>query len=215
MGRPRVTQGGEPGFGPVDPWMEPRFRCLAPGALGGSALGRGSDESNQKQNYHPQCQTTFFTPRMPSFVHRQGRLVPADEAFLAWTSGDLPRMLAALEVPTNPIDRHHLLQSIVALTYRSRKDSSSRRLCKDIGRRHIREFPSLAPHLVAELGIMPRVLTFACLATILGEDGEIEEAVQVCSQAQMLGLHDGTKGDYAGRITRLLKKRAPSSSRDG
>jgi len=151
---------------------------------------------------------------MLSYVTRQGKLIPADEAFHAWNSGDLKRMLAALDAPTNPVDRHFLLSSIAAIAYKQRTLSKSRHLCKEIARRHVREFPTMAAALVADLGVLPRVPTFAVLATVLAEDGEYEEAIQVCRSAQALGLHDGTKGDYAGRIERILKNQARANSRD-
>jgi hypothetical protein len=48
---------------------------------------------------------------MLSYVTRQGKLIPADEAFHACNSGDLKPMLAALDAPTNLVDLHFLNQA--------------------------------------------------------------------------------------------------------
>ena len=151
---------------------------------------------------------------MDSYIQRLGKFIRADEVFHAWYSGDLRRMVAALRIQTNPIDRHFLLMGIVGLTYKNRTDAESRRLCREVARLHISEFPSIRGPLRADLGVLPRASTFAQLATVLAEDGEFNEAISVCRQALAFGLSDGTKGDYAGRIERLRKKMALSAPRD-
>jgi hypothetical protein len=86
-------------------------------------------------------------------------------------------------------------------------DPTLRRICREVGARHIEEFRSIAPFLAKDMGgILPRVSTFAHLATLLAEDGDIDEAIAVCARAQQFGHHDGTEGDYAGRIERLRRK---------
>lgn len=143
---------------------------------------------------------------MTVFIVRNGNSIIADEVFLAWTSGSLSRMTRALEIRTNPIDRHFLLQSIVALAYKQRDKSSIRKLCRNVGLTHLAEFPTIAPHLEAEMGgMMPRITTFPLLATVLTEDGEFDEAIGVCELALNLGLKDGTTGGYAKRIERIQK----------
>ena len=133
--------------------------------------------------------------------------MPADEAFFAWTSGDLDRMLAALSVKTNPIDRHFLLMGIVGAAYKKRRDPAARRTCLDVGRLHLKEFADIAPSLQQEMGgQLPRVTTFAYLATVLAEDGSFDDAIKVCEAAIGHGLHDGTVSGFAGRIERIRKK---------
>jgi hypothetical protein len=140
---------------------------------------------------------------------REGRNIKADEAFFAWTSGDVHRMVRALAVRTNPIDRHFLLMGIVAATYKKRNDPVARRTCVEVGRMHVAEFPAIAPVLRADMGgLLPRVATFAHLAAVLAEDGALAEAIAVCEAAIFYGLHDGTKADYAGRIVRMRKRAA-------
>ena len=132
-------------------------------------------------------------------------MIPADEAFEAWSSQDLTRMRAAMPVRTNPIDRHFLLMGIVGQCYVRRTDREMRALFLETARRHVNEFPSIAAPLAQDLGVLPRVPTFAQLATVLTEDGHFDEAVHVCEAAIRFGLHDGTKGDFAGRIARIRK----------
>jgi hypothetical protein len=141
------------------------------------------------------------------FVSRMGRLVPTDQVFDAWTSGDLAKMLAAETTPTNPIDRHFLLLSIVQLAYKQRRVPEMRRLFLKYARQHVSEFERLAGPLREDSdGTLPRVPTFQLLATVLTEDGQLEEAEKVCLLALQQGLHDGTKGGFEARITRIRKK---------
>lgn len=140
-------------------------------------------------------------------VSRMGRFVNADEVFEAWTSGDLRRMLAARSVRTNPIDRHFLLQGIVKESYKQRADLEMRRVCIETGVMHLAEFDSIAPALQTDMGgSLPRVPSFAWLATVMAEEGQIDEAVRVCERAARFGAHDGTQGGYLARGERLQKK---------
>src|SRR5450759_5709118 len=96
-----------------------------------------------------------------SFILRFGKLVPTDEVFNAWTSGDLDRMLRALDLQTNPIDRHYLLLGIVKETYRRRSEPSMADKCARYSKMHLAEFETLAPALKADFdGALPRVPTF-------------------------------------------------------
>lgn len=143
---------------------------------------------------------------MTNDIYREEDMVAADEVFLAWTSGDLDRMLRARPLQAHDVDRHFLLMGIVGLTYYRRDDERARALCLEVGRQHLIEFPKLKAALMDSMGgILPRVTTYARLATVLSEDGLHDEAIAVCHQAIILGLHDGTKGDFPGRVLRLRK----------
>jgi hypothetical protein len=147
--------------------------------------------------------------RATSYVLRDGRFIEADQAFHAWTSGDLEKMTQALSAPTNPVDRHFLLQTIVELAYKQRVAPKMRQLCREVGEMHLREFTAVGPHLLEEMGgVMPRVTTFPRLAAVLAEDGDFERAIEVCQIAASWGLRDGTVGGYTGRIKRLQKAAA-------
>ena len=133
--------------------------------------------------------------------------MPGDDAFRAWTSGDLNQMLKAVSTKTNPIDRHFLLQSIVDATYKLRKEEKYRKICIEYAEKHLQEFPSIAPVLKKDMGgTLPRVTTFQKYATVLTEDGEYEKAISVCEKALEYGLHDNTKSGFEGRIERIKKK---------
>jgi hypothetical protein len=142
-------------------------------------------------------------------VLRMGKWVVADEVFEAWGSGDLTRMLAALTISTNPIDRHFLLLGIVRATYKQRSNPGMRGLCIQVANQHLSECGEILPALrINSGGFLPSVPTFQHLATVLAEDGEHEAAIKVCEQALSYGLKDGTKGGFEGRIDRIRKSAA-------
>ena len=142
-----------------------------------------------------------------SFTVRQGRVVKTDESFNAWTSGDFNRMIRAAKKRTNPVDRHFLLSQIVEETYRKRNENEMRRLCKEFSEKHINEFPGLLPYLKKEFdNKLPRIPTFQKYSTILTEDRQFQEAIEVCEMAMKNGLDDGTKSGFRGRIEKIKKK---------
>jgi hypothetical protein len=144
-----------------------------------------------------------------AYIIREGKTVPVDEAFEAWTSGNLSRMLRALSVKTNPIDRHFLLMGIVEQSYRRRSDPEMARTCSRVAELHIAEFSSIAPALERDMGgILPHVTTFQHYATLLSEQREFDKAIEVCTKALALGLHDGTQSGFEGRIERIKKQKA-------
>ena len=143
------------------------------------------------------------------WVVRGGVSQRADQAFDAWTSGDLQTMIAALDKSTNPVDRHFLLLGICRETYRERKNPEKRALFLKIATLHVQEFASLVGPLRADFGgELPRVPTFQFLATVLTEDGRFEEAVRVCELALEHDLHDGTQSGFEGRISRIKRRLA-------
>jgi hypothetical protein len=144
-----------------------------------------------------------------TYTNRMGKSVKVDEVFLAWTSANLERMLKALPLKTNPIDRHFLLLIIVRETYKRRSEPEMRKMCKEIAEKHVAEFSGLAPALKKEMGgDLPQVPTFQLLSTLLTEDGDYEQAINVCKTAIKFGLGDGTQSGFEGRIERILKKKA-------
>ena len=142
------------------------------------------------------------------YVMRNNELVASDNSFQAWTSGSLDDMLTVAQSDTNPIDRHFLLQSIVAETYKRREDEKYRDLCIEYSEKHINEFQSkIASALKDDMsGYLPRVLTFQHYATLLTEIGNYNRAIEVCEIAISFGLSDGTKTGFQGRIDRIKKK---------
>jgi len=144
-----------------------------------------------------------------AYTTRMGKPVPVDDAFRAWTSGDLNAMLNALHVKTNLIDRHFLLMRIVDATYKNRSDEKMKALCSRVAEMHLSEFPTIAPALKEDMGgTLPRVTTFQLYATLLSEQGEFEKAIAVCQSALAYGLHDNTRSGFEGRIERIKKQKA-------
>ncbi len=149
-----------------------------------------------------------------AYVTRLGKSNPADEAWFAWTSADLDRMLTALNTRTNLIDRHFLLMAIVNQTYKHRSDPQMARTCARVAELHLSEFSQIAPALKEEFdGTLPRVTTFQQYATLLNEQGEFNKAILVCEQALSFGLQDNTQSGFEGRIRRILKQRAKNIRR--
>ena len=141
------------------------------------------------------------------YVSRMGQAMVADEANRAWISGDLDRMVRAMECKTNPIDRHFLLMTIVEKAYTKRTDPEMAKLCATVADLHLSEFPAIAPVLKKEFaGRLPRVLTFQYYATLLTERGQFDKAIEVCKVALSYDLHDKTKSGFEGRIERIKKK---------
>lgn len=146
-------------------------------------------------------------PEPTSFTIRQGKSVPINDAFEAWTSADLNLMLKAVSTKTNQIDRHFLLQNIVETTYKLRKEDKYRQLCIKYAEKHLEEFSVIAPILKDDMdGILPRISTFQNYATVLTEDGNYDKAISICEIALEYNLHDNTQSGFEGRILRIKKK---------
>jgi len=137
-----------------------------------------------------------------------GKSKKTDHVFAAWTSGELAKMLDALNRKTNLIDRHFLLLSIVKETYKNRKiNPEMKELCKRLSELHIQELPNILPALKKDMGgILPEIPTFQLYTTVLSEDGEYDKAIEVCKKAINFNLYDGTQSGYEGRIARIKKK---------
>ena len=143
-----------------------------------------------------------------TYIYRMGRHTKADKVFEAWSSGDLNKMLKAASIKTNPVDRHFLLQTIVEVTYRRRKESEMHRICREIAEKHISEFAALAPALKQDMGgDLPRVSTFQHFTTLLTEDGDYDYAIRVCNAAINCGPDDGTRSGFERRIEKIKKKK--------
>jgi hypothetical protein len=122
-------------------------------------------------------------------------------------STPLDRMIAALKHEPDPLERHRLLSRIVDESHRRRSETAMKKLFLRFAAMHVQELPKMAAGLkAAGGGRRPVVPTLALLAAALEEDGRIAEALSVCEQAVELGLTDGTRVGFAGRIRRLRKQ---------
>lgn len=142
-----------------------------------------------------------------TYIFRKGKMIKADSVFFARTSGNLDKMIKALNTPTNLIDRHFLLLNIVISTYKYRNQPEMANLCKKVAEMHIKEFPEIWEDMKEDFkDFLPRVPTFENYALLLTEEGKYKEAIEVCKKAVDFGLRDGTKSGYKGRIERIKKK---------
>ena len=130
-----------------------------------------------------------------------------DEVFEARMTTDLNKMLEVVNLKTDLVNRHFLLQTIVSETYKLREQENFKILSIKYSEIHIAEFPKIAVDLRKEMdGILPRITTFQNYATLLTEIGDFDKAISVCEMAMSFGLNDGTKSNYQGRIERIKKK---------
>ena len=142
-----------------------------------------------------------------TFKSRDGKAMPVDEAFVAWTTGTLDQMIEATNSKTHPIDRHFLLQRIVRESYKLRKDRKHQEICLKFANKHLDEFDELASALKKDMdGVLPRITVFQHHATVLTENGDFNQAIEICNKAIEYQLHDGTQSGFEGRIERILKK---------
>jgi hypothetical protein len=116
-------------------------------------------------------------------------------------------MIDSLRHEKDPLKRHRLLGEIVEASHRQRADTAIKKLFLRFAGMQVKELPKMAAALkAAGGGRLPVVPAFALLAAELEEDGQAEEALSVCNQAAELGLTDGTRAGFTGRIRKLQKK---------
>jgi len=128
--------------------------------------------------------------------------------FDASNSDDLALMLAVIDEPAKPIDRHFLLMSIVRETYRLRNDPVMRETCRRVAQRHLNDLPQFVRPLKRLVGgFMPRVTTFEHLTMILSEDSQYDEAVRVAEMAVTYGVFDENFIDEVKRRNERFKKK--------
>ncbi|CAM2009648.1 hypothetical protein [Acanthopleuribacter pedis] len=128
------------------------------------------------------------------------------EAANAQNSGDLAWMINALDSDSPLNDKHFLFMTIVNQTYKKRQEPEMRKICREIGFRHVNLFSKIKPIISRDIGFVSSVSTFKQLAILLTEDGEFEEAIKLSRRAIRFGVHDGTDSGFEGRIQRIIKK---------
>ena len=120
---------------------------------------------------------------------------------------DVDAMAKLLETVDDPVLRHALFGQIVAGHYRQRSDPTDRDAFYQYAGQHIEEIPAVLDSLEKSDDEHPdRVESFKMMAIAMAEDERFEEAIKVCETAMSLGLEDGTKTGFEGRIARLKKK---------
>lgn len=142
----------------------------------------------------------------PWLVENLGRAAVGTAAAIRRTT-DLDRMIAALHDEEDPLGRHRLLTGIVEASHRQRDSAAMNKVFMRFAELHVNELPGMAPALTAAgAGKLPRVPAFKLLAMALEREKRFAEAAKVCAQALDLGLEDGTKTGFRGRLKRLQRK---------
>ncbi|MCM2284996.1 MAG: hypothetical protein NDI81_09460 [Desulfobacula sp.] len=113
-----------------------------------------------------------------------------------------------LDQEPDPWKRHLIYISCLDQVYKKRsEDQKWRHLARDYAQAYVKEFPDLKPAVFENLGEAPKMVpAFKQLAILFEEDQEYEKAVDICENAMVHGLVDGTKTGYEGRMERLSKK---------
>jgi hypothetical protein len=127
-----------------------------------------------------------------------------------WSVDDFARRARVALKTRRGAERHFLYNDLVQCLYRNRDASPhARSLCEALARQHIHQWPALAPSVKKALAAddPPQVPAFQLLATILAEREAYDEAMDICEAALTLGLKDGTKTGFHGRISRIKAKR--------
>lgn len=133
----------------------------------------------------------------------------------ALASGEESIMIAALEETDDPLLQDALLTRIVATYYRRRSEPAARELFYHYAGRHIEMIPSVLTVLGQSGNERPvRMDTFKMAAIAMEEDKRYAEAIALCNSALSLGLENGTKTGFEGRIARLKKKQYTAGTPD-
>jgi hypothetical protein len=173
---------------------------ISVGALGGLffLLGRGRRRLKQKD-----ARTADASAGKVTMQERVEQVLASD---------NVDAMTQVLEKTDDPVLRDALFGQIVAGHYRQRSDPADRDAFYQYAGQHIDEIPAVLDSLEkSEDGRPDRVESFKMMAITMAEDERYEEAIKVCETAMSLGLEDGTKTGFEGRIARLKKKRDASS----
>lgn len=92
-----------------------------------------------------------------------------------------------------------IVYKITKFTYPKRKDPKIRAVFMTHAQDYVDKFKP------TNLADVPSEYIFKCLAIVLQEDKRFLKAINLCKKAVDLGLADGTKTGYKGRIERLKK----------
>jgi hypothetical protein len=148
------------------------------------------------------------------YTIRDGKTIAVDAVFDAWVSDDLDAMVAVINKPTRPIDRHHLLNGIVSGAYKRRDEPYYAALCASTAETYLTEMPKLLRAISKDHKDMPlpHVPVFEKYATLLTEQKHFDRAIQVCRLAIDKKLHDSTQSGYEGRVFRIEKLQAKANA---
>jgi len=180
----------------------------APPAEGDTPVAEADVETTAKRDTEvPPQPDTAVSPEPDSGASPQGT---SDDKRVeeALASGDLSVMEAVLQETDDPIHRNLLLNRLAAGHYRLRSEPEHREAFYRVAHAHIDEASAILNAI--EVTGRPRpnyIEAFKSVAIALGEDERYDEALAICEKALLLGLEDGTKTGFKGRIARLKRSR--------
>jgi hypothetical protein len=126
----------------------------------------------------------------------------------ALASGDLSVMDRVLQESDDPIHRNQLLNRIVAGHYRLRSEPEHREAFYRLAHAQVDEASAILNAYDGAGRPRPNhIEAFKYITIAMGEDERYDEAMAICEKALSLGLEDGTKTGFKGRIARLKKSR--------
>lgn len=144
-------------------------------------------------------------PRSAAPSQHSGERPDVDEVL---ASGDLAKMEAVLKKTDDLIDRNRLLNRLVAGHYRLRAEPKHRKAFYRVADVQIGQAAAILDAIEQTGRSRPDHLeAFKSMAIALDEDERYDEAVAICEKALSLGLEDGTKTGFEGRIARLTRNR--------
>lgn len=155
----------------------------------------------------PTCGASTAVPADP--IRRKTRQSIDDEQRVeqALAAGDLRSMDTLLADICDPVLRNRLMNRLVTGYYRLRADSGHRAALYRVADLQIDEASSILDGM-EEIGQQrpDTIEAFKSMAIALDEDGRQDSAIAICELALSLGLQDGTKSGFEGRISRLKKR---------
>jgi hypothetical protein len=121
--------------------------------------------------------------------------------------GTLNDWVTITKTPLSPDNFQLAYNKIVKLTYPRRKESKMRAVFRFHANKYVDTFKIKSQADTVSENI------YKCLAIVLQEDQEFEKALGLCQKAMQLGLDDGTKTGYPGRMERLKKAQSKKKNK--
>lgn len=116
-------------------------------------------------------------------------------------------MESLLKGEPDPLARHYIYTRGIELAYARRAGNlEMRQKAAGFAQAYVDEFHSLKEAVFLDLGESRYLPVFKQLAIMLEETKDFDKALSLCKKATLLGLDDGTKTGYQGRINRIKKK---------
>ena len=121
--------------------------------------------------------------------------------------GTLNDWVTIAKTSLSPDNFQIVYNKIIKLTYPRRKESKMRIIFISHANKYVDTFRIKSPDDTVTENI------YKCLAIVLQEDQKFEEALGLCRKAIRLGLDDGTRTGYPGRIERLKKAQSKKKNK--